>query len=397
MKLAIVMGIYAMMGIIIIALPVFFETKTNRLLFILGMVITILSVSLIGAFITPPEIYDIYRHYLLMDEIRDNQWSFGYSIFKGIPESNSNYKSTYIYNILITLIAKLFPNEFLPFITSIICYSVFVYIFFKEFNGDINKEKNFVLSILLCSTLLPYLYIYSGIRNAMAASIAAFGIYRYFKVDGSVLYVCIWLVVALMVHPFAITAAIVLVMHIFSPKIKYFLFILIFPRLIEPIMEWCRLSSGNDFLFRIGAKYYNYTKVRVDDQGKVFLYVPIIMLLLLTVLLLGCSRKKRNDILNGIILNSKDTKAVKLEFVTQDDYLISGIWWYLILALGFINAENIILRFPFFLGGISPFIIKKTFYDELSRDCFSWIKLVSLIIITGASILILYENIAWLA
>ena len=391
------MGIYAVIGLGIIALPGFFNIKVHKLLFVFGVITIVLSVSLMGAFIEPPTIYDIYRHYLHIDSIRAHQWGIGYTVFKGVPSIDSNYNFTFVFNFIIAVIAKYLPNEALPFITSLGCYSVFVYVFFKEFNGDKNIERYFIVSLLLCSILMPYLYVYSGIRNALGASIAALGIYRYFRVNRNLIELAILIMAAFMIHTFVITSAIAIAMYRFRPKVKWFIFVVVFPHIIDPIMEWCRLSSGNDMLFRIGAKYYNYTRVREDNQGLVFKYVPILMLALMSVLLLLRVRKQKNSNTFSDVINSSGLRLIKTEFVKNEDYLANGLWWYVILALGFIKAENMILRFPMVLSVLSPFLIKTIYHKEISKKSFSYVNAIFLLIILSIALLILYENIAWLS
>lgn len=389
-----------LIGLIIVITPVLFNQKSSKVFFYIGAWTIVLSLCTYSFFKEPSQMYDIYRHYELIDYIRNKKWDISYVVFKGISGIDSNYSFCYLYNLWVAIIAKFLPNGILPFMAVLLYYSVFMYIFYHENKGLTISNLEFILSLMLCSTSMPFLYIYSGIRNSSAVALAALGIYRYFKIKKNIVSIIILIGAGVLIHPFAGVAVVVLIFYRFKPKLIWLIFIILFPIILDPLMEWFRLGSGNVFLFKIGAKYYNYTRVRKDNQGLVFYFNSIFNMILWCIVvwiyMFNQRRKARKYYMSLELENVMNIAPIINSNQDIDMDFVSGVWWYTIFSLAFVNSSNIMLRFPFLIGCFSPVFVKICFGNSESNRNLSIVQLILMIGIVCFSGLILYENIVWL-
>lgn len=336
-------------------------------------VFMIIALAGIGACVEPKETYDLFRHYEMIDRVRGSSYSLGSFLVEGYKSTDGNYKYTYVYNIFVYIVAKCLPNQSFPLITIAVTYSLFTYILFRELEGASLTNRNIIISCAIFSVLMPYLYVYSGIRNALAASIVSFGIYRLYK-DKKVVIFIECTVIAVLIHPAAAAIVPFILLSRIKPGIKGIIITLAAPSLLSLVMEYFRLQLGNDYLFRIAAKYYNYTMVRVDNQGKVFLYSTILILVILAVLALCLQRrqKKNYSLLNLII-------------------------WYAMFSLGYVGSYEMMTRLPYSIAFLSPVIVNTLFNRKgVNSLADQRIVLASTGLILVLAILGIYENIAWM-
>lgn len=338
----------------------------------------IIALAAIGACLAPKTTYDLFRHYEVLDRVRSSSYSLGTFLKEGYIITDLNYKYTYVFNILIYIIAKLFPNQALPFTAIVLTYSIFSYIIFREFGEDKLTNRNITISLAIFSVLMPYLFVYSNIRNAMAGAVVAFGVYRLYK-DKKVVLFIVCSIISALIHPIAAAIIPFILLSRIKPGIKGIVVTFAVPSLLFPIMEFFRLRLGNDFLFRISAKYYNYTLVRVDNQGRIFLYSTIIMLVVLSVLALWLK------------------KGQKTEWKDKQYSLVNLIIWYSMFALGYFRNYEMMTRLPYSIAFLSPVIVNTLFDKEQMNSIGAQVTyLGSGGIIFALAVLGLYENIAWL-
>lgn len=338
----------------------------------------IIALAGIGACVAPKSTYDLFRHYEVIDRVRNSSYSLSSFLVDGYRITDLNYKYTYAFNFLIYIIAKFLPNQALPFITIVVTYSVFAYILFREFEEDKLGNRNVVISLSIFLVLMPYLYVYSNIRSSLAGGVIAFGIYRFYR-DKKIILFVICGIIAVLIHPIAAAIIPFIFLSRIKPGIKGIAVTLLAPTALFPIMEYFRLKLGNDFLFRISAKYYNYTLVRTDNQGRVFLYSTIIMLIIISILAV-VSHKERNT-------TWKDKQYS----------LMNLIIWYSMFSLGFYRNYEMITRLPYTIAILSPVVVKTLFDKSSTTSVIRQITggviefLVLLLALLG-----LYENIAWM-
>ena len=389
---------FAMLSTAILLL--FTKLKIRKLYLLFALVIIIVSLALAGSLIPPKNIYDLYRHYELIDYIRYSNCDVFKGTFFVIPMKYTNYSFTYVFNILICLIAKFLPNQALPFITILICYSVYAYILLKESRVSSNSVA-IIVSFFLFSILQPYLYIYSGIRCTLSASFAALAFYRFFKVKKNIFLTAFLELCAVLIHPFALATVPLYFIFMIKPNFIFLFLVFIIPRILAPVMEWCRLKSGNQFLFLLGAKYYNYTNVREDFQGIVFYTASLLPLIILTLLLAfkSFNYKKKAMFIEG---NSSFSRKLHINhnWLSADtlvlDNTLTSLWFYMIVSFAFIDSYSVFTRFPYFISYFSPAFVKYIYLDQMIRKRYKPLELCSLIILISLYVLVTFENISWL-
>ena len=342
------------------------------------LIVMVVCLAVLGMCIEPKPIYDLARHYEIMARIKNSKWSLQSFLNNGYLITDQNYKYTYIYNILIYIIGKYFSYNMLPFIAISVSYGLFANIAFHEFSNNNRTGRNIILSISICIVLMPYLYVYSGIRNALAASIIAFGIYRFYKCEHKILDLVICTIVAILIHPISAAVVPFILLSKIKPGIKGIIVTLALPSIVFAVMEYFRLQLGNEFLFKIAAKYYNYTLVRNDNQGRIFLYSTVILLILFSILALYTFNKKNHE-------NKSDYSMLNL------------IIWYSMFSLGYINSYEMIIRLPYNIAILSPVLVNTLFNNnETKTNIEGIINYFAIGIIYLLAIIGLYENIAWL-
>ncbi len=343
------------------------------------LLVMILLLAGIGALIEPDMRYDLYRHYLMIDRTRYSEYSFSQFLLEGHSITDANYKYTYVYNALLYIIAKVLPNQALPFLVISISYGIFAYILVSEFGDDELNNRNIVLSFCASFVIMPYLYIYSNIRNPLAGAIVSLGLYCYYKHKKlTALIVCS--IVAVLIHPIAAAILPFIVLSKIRPGLIGVALTLFFPTIVSRIMERIMYSGGSDFLFKIAAKYYNYTVVRTDNQGRVFLYSTVIVLLIVVILSL------QNK--TPLITNNNNKYLLQMN---------NMIIWYSMFSLGYLQNYEMIVRLPYSIAFLSPVIIKQLFNKAIVANKLQYVSIVaSEVILLFLALLGLYENIAWL-
>ncbi len=117
----------------------------------------------------PSEDMDLYRHYLTLENFRNNGWEavLNYYYFDSLP----------IYAIYFYIISQLKINAFLPGITAILVYG-FCFLTINKVSNKYNIAQKGESRALLCLLFtLNLLNVMSGIRNALAFSIFSYFIY----------------------------------------------------------------------------------------------------------------------------------------------------------------------------------------------------------------------------
>lgn len=90
------------------------------------LVLLVVSLAFLGALIEPKSIYDLSRHYDLLSSIKNSTYSLKSYLLHGPNLLNSNYRYTYLFNILCFVIARHLPFQALPFIAILVSYSCLV-------------------------------------------------------------------------------------------------------------------------------------------------------------------------------------------------------------------------------------------------------------------------------
>ena len=343
--------VFALLFLYLFILSFFGFGVVNKIIFekklvVSTLIIVIIAFSVVGCLISPNPMYDLSRHYSAIDSIIQNNFSLHDVIFRAQELIDYNYHYTYSFNLIFWLVAKLRVKELLPCISILISYGNLLYILF-DYNS-IGKRNNFIsdngyilLSLFLCFALMPYLYIYSGIRGSMAAAIAALAIYLFLWKENGVIRVIILFCIAGTMHPLCLAVIPFIIISKFKPNIITSLFVLFLPRIVAVIMEKMRFS-GIGFFTYLGAKYYNYTRVYTYYQGRTFYVAPLIILMIILII--------------HILYSKKDSRI--------DNFII----WYALFSLSYYFSYQIFMRLPYVLAFLAPVIVKDLFSGAGKRN-----------------------------
>lgn len=120
-------------------------------------------------FYNPPSQDDLYRHYLMLDDIRN----YGLSFF---DTSNHYWDENPAYVIFLACISLFQLNAFLPFFVGVIYYLSSLYGVYLFSLHKVTCYSREILAGILLLMVTNYISI-SGIRNVLACSIFLIGIY----------------------------------------------------------------------------------------------------------------------------------------------------------------------------------------------------------------------------
>ena len=369
--------IYALV-LCIAALVLAYNAKFSQRQTIWLYIVLVIALAGIGACLEPKSIYDLFRHYQAIERVRSSSMSFYEFLKDGYWITDSNYKYTYVFNTLVYIIARFLPNEALTVISIIVTYGSFGYIFFREFTGAKIDDRYLLISISIFSVLMPYLFVYSNIRNAFAGAIVAVGIYKLYR-DRTIVFFGICSIIAVLIHPVSAAVIPFIFLSKIKPGLKGIIVTFAVPSVVLPVMEFVSSRLGSDFLTRITFKYHNYTLVRVDNQGRVYLYSTVIMLIALAVLALWSK------------------KNVGSLWKDREYLLLNHIIWYSMFSLGYFRNYEMMMRLPYSIAFLSPVVVSTLFNKEKMNSFNARTVYVGATgIVFVLALLGLYENIAWL-
>lgn len=168
-------------------------------------VLFVLSVSFLAYCFDPPSTgWDLTVHYQYIDLVRatvtDWHTFFSYMFDPTNAIGGYGYAFLYTFKIVCLIIAKIGNDRILPFISVFMVYHIWGNITFDWIRSNKKGELVFLPAIMFFVSILPFVNVSSGIRNALAASIAALAIYNNIYKGKSVIVCLILFGVAVTIH-----------------------------------------------------------------------------------------------------------------------------------------------------------------------------------------------------
>lgn len=310
------------------------------------------ALSVIAFNVNPAVGWDLSRHYLQMNNIRDSNISLLDFLFVNKNFVGGQKYSTLLnFNLIRWLVAKFSAdNRFLPWICVLIDYTIVGYIF-TDWNKTAAKSKNNVyMPMVLCFSFLPFVHCCSGLRNALSACIVALGIYFYLYKKKSVCIFAICVFLAATVHPAAlITVPFVLIAKL-DIGIWGYISIFVVSFLAQAAAKWME-TSNYLYLRMIGSRYISYTSEEQYRGSRAPLYVIIILIIVfLTIYFLTHFKKT-------VTYNDENRKLIYNFFAV-----------YMVYILGNIGNYDMILRPAYVLGPLSPVLYSMMMNKEIWRQ-----------------------------
>ncbi len=254
--------------------------KINKKVLIILQIILIVTLAILAFLIEPRESNDLFRHFEKIDLIREK--GFGIEL---------EYDYVIIVKLLFGFVALLQNNHFLPAISVIITYGISMYIIYDFIKRNETTSRVISISILLSFALCSFYMVTSGIRNAMACSFLALGLYLDL-IRREKLIKKVWpYIVATLIHPIAyIVIAIRLLLNIKClNKIKYA--ILLIGLLYSPIMnlfKFINIEITNYLAQKMNA--YLILESKEDIRWMLVVWIFLIFLYVISIII-----KKKNE------------------------------------------------------------------------------------------------------
>lgn len=295
-------------------------------------------------FYTPPSQDDLYRHYLMLDEIHE----YGINFF---DTTNHYWDENPVYVIFLAFVSIFQANPFLPFFTGIIYYLVSLYgIYLSSLKDGIHQREILGSILLLIST--NYISI-SGIRNILGAGIFLIGIYFDLIQKKKIGY--FYYVIASLIHSsMFIYLFIRILLFFYRGKKKILVLILMFVSPLLLTYFFNSLYGAVDNLPIIGSVIGRFQMYTIENMGMetstnwrlvtALNYAFIFAVALIYELSFDCE-KKYNDIFHLIML------ILVFAFGFFDQRELFSRHYFMLMPLGimyFVLLKNqTFIRFPF--------------------------------------------------
>lgn len=165
------------------------------------LIISVFCLAYFAFNFIPGEGNDLSWHYLMLDKIRNLNWS--------IVEKIESFSASPILLIYFYLISKLGNNGYLPAITIAIIYGVMFFILYRSSlkknvqQGSIDyiAKNGFPTALVYIMCTMHYIYLISGIKNNLAFSIFVLGVYLELVEQKSKLLCWGLMITSVFIHP----------------------------------------------------------------------------------------------------------------------------------------------------------------------------------------------------
>ncbi|NCC54992.1 MAG: hypothetical protein EOM11_05845 [Erysipelotrichia bacterium] len=155
--------------------------------------VMIFGLAILAFWITPPEAWDLSRHYDLLAEMEHKGWAF---VFNESP-----YAYLPVINLLYALIAMSGVYHILPSTVVVICYLILLF-FFVEVGRKQQIDSRFIAAAIVINlALCPYFHMVSGIRNVLAFTLCAAVFYMDIYLRKNKILIILLYGTAVLVHP----------------------------------------------------------------------------------------------------------------------------------------------------------------------------------------------------
>ena len=271
--------------------------RDNIYLFIL-----VVAMAVFGSSINPPsQGWDLYRHYQYLEALRTASYSFTDYMFNFDNILGGGTRSgLYGFKLYFFIMSKFKSNRLLPFVTLLIVYGIWSYIT-QDWLKKKNKEEFLAPAFLFCLATMPYVYVNTGIRNGLAASIVALALYREFEKNGSPIVTALFLVFSCTVHNAVIIVIPCWILAHFTVRLKTILIIAIGIALLEPVAQFLYAQSIPG-ISQAANSYLHYIKSDAYFFSYGYLIVDIIFTLLIICAFYHANKKNNSKSIYRFIL-----------------------------------------------------------------------------------------------
>lgn len=238
------------------------------------LIILVIAMAIFGCSINPPSHgWDLYRHYQYLDALRAANYDFADYMFNYNNLLGGGTRSgLYGFKLIFFIMSKFNNDRILPFFTLTIVYGIWSYIT-QDWLKKNNKPELLAPSLMLCLATMPYVYVNTGIRNGLAASLVALALYQEFEKKRSPIVTALILVFSCTIHNAVIIVIPCWLLAHFAVKLKTVFLIAIGLALLKPVAQFVYAQSipgisqaANLYLvyIRSDAYFFSYGYLVVD-------------------------------------------------------------------------------------------------------------------------------------
>ena len=273
----------------------FLSFKANRLGTFLALFLYAIAFGVVAYHVDPPEGWDLYRHFEMVDRIRIGGTNYLFS--------DQSLYGKQIGSALLYYLVSLQPNDhILPLVTVVIEYTIIAYIITDYITTNELTSRTVFVCIAVSLALGDLTWTISMIRYPLACSFCALGMYLEAvknKKRGFIFYL-----VGISIHPGVLGIIIVRLVYFIKRARRVLPVILlvwgVFVTLIGRLLQ----SSTNYWLKYFGSMLMVYTTDMSEIADIRFLTLKIIFIVFIVICLLF-RKKQGND--NLISKNQKRT------------------------------------------------------------------------------------------
>lgn len=310
-----------------------------------------ISIAILAFHANPPVGWDLFRHFIYMDNIRNSEISLFRLLFNN-PSRIGGYPTLFCFNLLRYIICHFTENNhWLPAVCVFLDYGIVGYIMLDWYETSGFREKFSFVVPFLCCTLLPPVHAFSGMRHALAACIMGLSIYLYIYKKKKIIVFIALAFVAITIHQ----AVLVSIPFVFLSRVrlgkKGILAVVCISFSVRSIAELFQ-NSRYMFLTTIANKYFHYSS---ESQYRASVY-PLWadMLLVLSFLALY------------FLLGDQFRKML---WRREQEMLYLFLVYYMCFIVGNFGNYDLVLRPCYLLGVFAPvlasFVENKTVWKSI--------------------------------
>lgn len=241
----------------------------NRNEWIIFAIVLISGLVMVAFGIVPPEEWDLYRHYELLEDMNHGGWDYiaNESIYSHLP----------IINFLYAVVSVTEVYQLLPCLVVMICYGIGFYLLKDTMRGGGGDSRFIAFAIIFNLALCPFLHMVSGIRNILAYAICALIFYLdiYKKVNKILIYILYF--ATIFIHPSSILICCIRVLIPILLKWKWLNVLVVMWSLVADLLVTILLKIPNAFLQSIGWKLGDYLN-NLEFSGYKMLLIKLVYL-----------------------------------------------------------------------------------------------------------------------
>ncbi|GFI44530.1 hypothetical protein IMSAGC018_02211 [Lachnospiraceae bacterium] len=222
------------------------------------LVIAAAMIASLFFYVNPTDNMDFVRYQRIMYLIKHSNFNLLSYLTSNFAESHYA-SSTYMFDILIFMISKLFDNTYiLARVCILIDYSIVAYIIYDWKKEEKYSRIEIFYIIFLCPSLLPFIHAVSGLRTSIAACIMGLVVYNFLYKERGWGRFCVGALVSIMFHPVMLFAISIALLVKFIPNLYVFIGIFCATFFVSNIVIIFQ-NSGNAFLQLLARKFFTYT------------------------------------------------------------------------------------------------------------------------------------------